>query len=158
MAVETLTATGASEADGVVGHGLARTLKYVATTVEVSAAASVSSKYTLARLPSSARLAGSGRLYWDDMATSGAPTLDIGLEGPSFTEDDDVLNDGLDLATAQTAGTILIKDKANYGKKLYEIAGLSDDPNEIWEIKGVIRDAAVIAGGTLTAELIYSAN
>ncbi len=91
------------------------------------------------------------------MATSGAPTLDIGLVGPSFTYDDDVLNDGLDLATANTTtGARLIKDIANIAKPLWQLAGLTADPDEIWTIKAVIRDAAVIAGGTLSTDLIYS--
>lgn len=156
MAVEHLTATGAGTTDAVVQNGYAKNLKYVATTIEVTAAASVSSTYKIARVPSGARLAGSGRLYWDDMATSGAPTLDIGVSGESFTLDDDIINDGLDLATANVIGIPIIKDKANYGKPLYELAGLSSDPGEIWTIQGEIKDAAVIAGGTLTAEIIYS--
>lgn len=154
MAVETTTATGVIT--DPPQNGYSRSVKQVTSTVEVSAAASVSSTYTLGYLPSGARLSGAARLYWDDMATSGSPTLDIGLVGPSFTYDDDKLNDGLDLATAQTAGAKIIKDIANQYKPLWQLAGLTSDPDEVWTVKAVIRDAAVIAGGTLTADLIYA--
>lgn len=156
MAVEHKTATGAGTTDPVPSNGYSKNLKAQFTTVEVTAAASVSSTYKIARVPSGARLVGAGRLYWDDMATSGSPTLDIGVSGPSFTLDDDIINDGLDLATVNNSGLPFVKDKANYGKPLYELAGLTADPNEIWTIQGEIKDAAVIAGGTLTAEVIYT--
>lgn len=154
MSVENLTATGF--VTDPPQNGFSRNIKQVTSTVEVSAAASVSSTYVLGYLPSGARLSGMARLYWDDMATSGSPTLDIGVGGTSFTFDDDKLNDGLDLATAQTAGAKIVKDIANQYKPLWQLAGLTADPDEIWVIKGVIRDAAVIAGGTLTADLIYA--
>lgn len=156
MAVEHLTATGAATTDSVPQNGYAKNLKYVAATIEVTAAASVSSTYKIARVPSGARLASSGRLYWDDMATSGSPVMDVGMSGESFTLDDNVLNDGLDLATANVIGIPIIKDKANYGKRLWEIAGLAADPREIWTLQAEIKGAAVIAGGTLTAEVVYS--
>ena len=155
MAVESKTATAILS--DPPQNGMKRNLKHVPVTVEVSAAASVSSSYTLAYVPSGARLSGASRLYWDDMATSGSPTLDIGLSGPSFTYDDDKLNDGLDLATVNTTtGTRVIKDIVDMYKPLWLIAGLSADPDEVWTIKGVIRDAAVVAGGTLSGEFIYS--
>lgn len=154
MAVEALTATGVIT--DPPQNGFSRSVKNVPVTVEVTAAASVSSRYTLGYAPSGARLGGLARLYWDDMATSGAPTLDIGLDGPSFTYDDDILNDGLDLATVNTAGLKIIKDIANLNKPLWQLAGLSADPDEIWRIRGVIRDAAVIAGGTLAGDIAYS--
>lgn len=155
MAVESLTATAVLA--NPPQNGFKRSLKHEPATVEVSAAASVSSRYILGYVPSGARIAASSRLYWDDMATSGAPTLDVGLLGPSFAYDDDVLNDGMDLATVNTAtGLRIVKDIANQYKPLWQIAGLTSDPDEIWTIKAVIRDAAVIAGGTLTCDLIYS--
>jgi hypothetical protein len=154
MSVENLTATGIIS--DPPQNGIKRSKKHIPVTVEVSAAASVSSTYTLAYVPSGARL-GDSRLYWDDMATSGAPTLDIGLSGPSFTYDDDKLNDGLDLATANaTTGTKIVKDIANQYKPLWLLAGLTSDPDEIWTIKAVIRDAAVTAGGTLSGEINFS--
>jgi hypothetical protein len=153
MAVESKTATALLT--DPPQNGYSRSVKNVPVTVEVSAAASVSSSYTLGYVPSGARLGGLARLYWDDMATSGSPTLDIGIGGTSFTFDDDKLNDGLDLATANTTGIRVIKDIANQHKRLWEIAGLTSDPCEMWVVKGVIRDAAVIAGGTLSGDLAY---
>lgn len=157
MAVENLTATGAATTDPIPQNGFADKLSYLPTTVEVSASASVSSTYILARVPSSARLSAASKVYWDDMATTGSPTLDIGVQGTSFTYDDDLINDGLALSSAG-AGSIYIKAIENYGKPLWQLAGLSSDPHEIWTIKGKIKDAAVTTGGTLTSELIYSCN
>ncbi|HKY19574.1 MAG TPA: hypothetical protein VJM31_00020 [Vicinamibacterales bacterium] len=155
MAVESKTATNLTADPSV--NGYAKSVKNQPFTVEVSAAASVSSSYTLGYAPTSARFGGLARLYWDDMATSGSPTLDIGVGGTSFTFDDDKLNDGLDLATVNTtSGVRLIKDIANQHKRLWELAGLTSDPGEVWVIKGVIRDAAVIAGGTLSGDLAYT--
>lgn len=157
MAVENLTATGAATTDPIPQNGYADKVSRLCTSVEVSASASVSSTYVLARLPSSARLGGLSKLYWDDMATAGSPTLDIGAEGPSETYDDDSINDGLALSSAST-GSIVIKTIDNYTKPLWEICGLSSDPNEIFTIKGKIKDAAVTTGGTLISEFVYTTN
>lgn len=153
MAVENLTATGVD--DNPPQNGFARSLKYSSTTVEVSAAASVSSKYVLGYLPSGARLPSNAILYWDDMATSGSPTIDLGLRGGSLTYDDDGINDGLLLSSAST-GAAIIKSSDNYGKPLWKLAGLTSDPDEIWALVAVIRDAAVTAGGTLGCQIIYA--
>lgn len=153
MAVESKVATGI---DTEPPHnGYAQSVKNVPFTVEVSAAASVSSSYTLGYVPSGAKFGALAKLYWDDMATTGSPTLDIGVGGPSFTFDDDKINDGLALSSAST-GSLIIKDLANLNKPLWQLAGLSSDPCETWVIKGVIRDAAVTTGGTLAGDLAYT--
>lgn len=154
MAVENLTATGAGTTSAVGSHGLADTVKYDSTTVEVSASASASSTYALHRVPSGARITAASKLYWDDLATAGSPTLDIGVSGPSFTYNDALLNDGLDAASAGT-GSIIIKTIDNYGKPLWELAALTSDPGEVWTVKVKIKDADVTTGGTLRSELFY---
>lgn len=127
-------------------------------TVEVGSADSATSTYTMARIPSSARILGMSKLYWDDLASAGAPTLDIGVfvvRTGDFTSDADALNDGLDAATAST-GTAVVKDKANYGKRVWEfINGQTTDPNCDVFIKVSLLDADVNVGGTVTLELAY---
>ena len=128
-------------------------------TVEVGSADSATSTYLMARLPSNAVILGASKLYGDDLASSGAPTLDIGvfnLDGKSvITDDDDALNDGISAAAAIEAS--VVKDVANYGKKLYEhVNGQTSDPKGELDIKITLKDAAVNVGGTLTLELFYT--
>lgn len=156
MAVETLTATRrAANADATPGHGLAGTVKALVGTVEMTAAASATSTYSFGKIPTNARILGLSELHNDDLATTGSPTLDIGLfavEG-NITDNDDALNDGLDAATAGTKD--VIKDKANYGKYAYELAGETTDPGGLLEVKVTLKDAACDSGGTISLELLY---
>ena len=65
------------------------------TTVEVSASASTTSTYWVARLPSNARSHGLSQIATDDMADTGSPTLDVGtfgFDGNVTTDDDDSIN------------------------------------------------------------------
>jgi hypothetical protein len=128
-------------------------------TVEVGAADSATSTYLMARLPSHARILGQSRLYFDDLASAGSPTIDIGIfptRTGDFTGDADALNDGLDAATVMSTGTPVIKDKANYGKRAWEfISGVTVDPVCDVYIKLSLLDADVNVGGTVTLELFY---
>lgn len=128
-------------------------------TVEVGSADSATSTYLMARLPSNVRILGTSRMWWDDLASTGSPTLDIGVfpvRTGDFTEDADALNDGLDAATAGT-GTAVIKDIANYGKRAWEfINGQTADPNCDVYIKVSLLDAAVNVGGTITLQIDYT--
>ena len=128
-------------------------------TVEVGAADSDTSTYAIARLPSNARLLGASRIYTDDLASAGAPTLDIGvfnLSGQStITDDDDAINAGIDAATVTDASFIL--GIANYGKKLYEyVSGQTEDPGGDLDITITLKDADVNVGGTITVEIFYT--
>lgn len=131
-------------------------------TVEVGSADSATSTYHLARLPSAARILGTSRVFWDDLASSGAPTLDIGVFNPTgravITDDDDALNDGLDAATVNTTtGSRVVKDIANIGKRLWEyVAQQTEDPKGQLDIKVTLKDADVNVGGTLSIELYYT--
>lgn len=151
-----LDADPISLADAGIGGG---SVKSFIETVEVGAADSATSTYLLARLPSNAVILGASKIYGDDLASAGAPTLDIGvfnLEGKSvITDDDDALNDGIDAASA--IETAVVKDVANYGKKLYEhVSGQTEDPKGQLDIKVTLKDADVNVGGTLTLELFYT--
>jgi hypothetical protein len=127
-------------------------------TVEVAAAANADSRYTGFRLPMSARIHGAlSRLAWDDLASSGSPTLDIGLApvDGNLTLDEDAINDGLALSSAST-GSYFIKDIANWGKRLWEVAGLSSDPGGFADVILTIKDAAANDGGTISMTVCYS--
>ena len=128
-------------------------------TVEVGSADSATSTYLMARIPSNARILGSSAMWWDDMASAGAPTFDIGIfpvRTGDFTADDDALNLDLDAATVQTAGARVINDIANFGKRLWEfINGQTTDPSCDCYIKVTLKDAAVNVGGTLTIQINY---
>lgn len=129
------------------------------STVAVAAAASANSVYTFFRVPTSARIHGLSEVSLDDLASTGAPTLDFGFAAvdSNFTTDDDALNDGIDAATA-ASGTKLIKDLANYGKTVWELLGLSEDPGGLADVIGTIKDAATNTGGDVTVTLVYSTN
>lgn len=130
----------------------------VTSTVEVSAAASAGSVYRMLRLPSGARIMGTSIISIDDLASAGAPTLDIGVapvSGSLAAADPDAINDGIDAATAGESK--VIKDRANYGKRLWELAGASADPEGMIDLTVNLVDAAANVGGTITVEVTYTA-
>lgn len=127
-------------------------------TQEVAAAAS-SSTVAFFRIPSRARILQCSRIYSDDLATSGSPTLDLGLfaVNGNITSDDDCLNDGLSLSAVSTAGAgnFVIKDFATAGKAAWEYTTATSDPGGEFIVKGTIRDAATTTTGTVTLEIVY---
>lgn len=131
-------------------------------TVEVGSADSATSTYHMARLPSNARIMGASKIWWDDLASAGSPTIDIGVFNPSglsgITDDPDAINDGMDAATANTAtGLTVVKDPANIGKRLWEfVNGQTSDPQQELDVKLTLADADVNVGGTVTIELYYT--
>jgi len=158
MAVENLSGT-IRGVDATYGVGEGGTLKSKTVTVEISAAASATSTYFQGklRIPSIARLSGLGKVHCDDLASSGSPTLDVGLfaVNGNITSDDDALNDGIDAASAGSVS--LIKDISNYGKKAYEfVSGQTSDPQGELDVVLTIKDAATNTGGTVTMELFYT--
>lgn len=123
---------------------------------EVTAGDSATSTYRLCRLPSNARLLGSSHISWDDLASTGAPTIDLGVvnvaDESRITDDSDAINDGLDAASAASQ-TSVIKSINDYGKKLYEfVSGQTTDPKGELEIMLTIADADVNTGGTIVAQ------
>ncbi len=160
MTLYTLTATERAAALGVAtGQGISKTVHNLTATVELAAAASAST-ISFGKIPANARLLGSSRLYWDDLATSGSPTLDVGLAAVNgnITSDDDCINDGLALSAVSTAmaGNILVKDIANAGQLAYLlVSGQTTNPGGVLTVTGIVRDAATTATGTITLDLNY---
>lgn len=144
--------------DAIPGTGEGTNLKYICTTKSVTAR-TANDTLKVITLPSSARIAGGSLVSFDDLASSGSPTLDIGIAphedvNNDYTADPDALNDGIDVATA--AGTAkLIKDHANYGKALWELFGLSEDPGIPLDIYLSFVDANTNATGDVTTEVYY---
>lgn len=142
--------------DAVYGKGEAGNVKIVTSTVEV-ATGTTGKTYKLARIPSNARIAGQSSLYWDDLATSGSPDLDIGLASvdSNITSDPDALNNGLDASATGTS--LVIADRANYGKQAWEfVNGQTTDPSGELDIYLTTTTAAINQAGTVTLELYYS--
>lgn len=158
----TVYATVRRAANTVIGKGDAGTLRsFGARTIEVVASASGTVVDFKLRVPLDTRIDALSRLYHDDLAASGSPTLDIGcypVDG-NFTADDDCLTDGVAVsavmtASTQTIGVPVIKDYANAGKQLWEfISGATAATGGFADIKGVIRDAATTVTGTVTLDL-----
>lgn len=129
-------------------------------TVEAAAAAAAGTEYVFFRIPTNARIHGLSEVRFDDLASTGSPTIDFGLKAVdgNVTSDDDALNDGVDVATAAGSAR-LIKDHANYGKRAWEyVSGVTSDPGGFLDVIVTIKDAAVNTGGTITATLVYSTN
>jgi hypothetical protein len=134
-------------------------VKCATATVEVGSADSATSTYHLARIPSNAIILGASRVYWDDLASSGAPTIDIGLFAvdSNITDDDDAINDGMDAATVNTSGLSVLKTPVDMiGLEAWDLVnGQTSNPGGELDLKLTLKDADVNAGGTVRLELLY---
>jgi hypothetical protein len=109
------------------------------------------------RIPSGARILRGSIIQFDDLASTGSPTLDIGLAAVNgnITTDVDALNDGIDCFTA-AASAPMVKDHANWGKRAWEyVNGQTTDPKGFVDVIVTILDAATNTGGTLSATLVF---
>jgi len=126
-------------------------------TVEVGAADSDTSTYHIAHLPSNCRLSGASWIGYDDLASAGAPTIDIGTFNfaDGTANDVDSINDGLTVATA-AVNVPMIKDIANIGKYLWDIGtSPASDPGGFIDIFLTLDDADVNVGGTISGSIFY---
>lgn len=143
---------------GLTGAKVERAATVIDSTVEVAAATAADTRYEMLRIPSRARIHGLSRVRFDDLASTGSPTIDFGLAAVdgNITTDEDALNDGVDVATA--AGSAhLIKDHANEGRMAWEfVSGLTADPGGFFDVIITTKDAACNTGGTVTLNLVYS--
>jgi hypothetical protein len=158
MAVENLVAVGATPADSRAGHGMGGDVKCWSRTIEITAAASDTSTYTFGYVPANARILGISRYSIDDCDTGSTATMDFGLYpvDANITADVDALNDGIILGTA-AKDQPLIKTIDNYGKRAWQfVTGATVTTKGDFVLKGVIDDADVSAGGTVTVELYYT--
>lgn len=125
---------------------------------EVTAGDSATSTYRMCRLPSNARILGASSVSWDDLASSGSPTIDIGVANVAdkkavITNDPDAINDGLSAAAAASRASV-IKSIDDYGKMVWEfVNGQTTDPKGDLDIMLTLADAAANDGGTIVLEL-----
>lgn len=154
------TATERKANSGIAaGKGTAHDLKtLLVSTVEFAATTAVTNTVKFGKIPSNARIAGCSRVYWDDLATTGSPTLDIGLGAVNgnVTDDPDALNDGLDVAAVSTTdvGSRVVKDIANLGLPAWDyVNGVTSDPGGELEVYGSIVDAGTTVTATISIEL-----
>ena len=153
---ETAATQRRSADDLVVSVGEAYSVKNLTATVELAASAS-GDTVDFGRIPSNARILAASRLYNDDLATAGSPTLDLGLYSvkSNITDDPDALTNGVDLANAGS-DTLAIADHANSGLPAWDfVNGQSSDPGGEFIVKGVVKDAATTQAGTVTLDLFY---
>lgn len=140
------------------GEGGGKVRKWVET-IETVADDSATSTYTMARLPSNARIFGSSKISHDALGATTA-ALGIGLYNTSsrteFTNSATALNTAI---VASTAGTKdLIADRANWGKRLWEYTTATSDPRCDMDVKVVIEGAVNLSSGagTITVEIDYA--
>lgn len=147
-------ATDRRDSQGLIpGVGNANVLQVLCTaSIELATVVADGDTIRLGRIPSNARLAGISEASWDDLASSGAPTLDIGLASvnSNITSDADALSAGGLLATA-TTGSRVISEIANYGKRAWEfVSGQTSDPGGELDVYASVVDAATNTAGTLS--------
>ena len=141
-------------------HGGAYDVKNLTSTVEVTVATSTGDTIVFGYIPSNARILGSSRLYWDDMATAGAPTMDLGIgavDGNLVNANDpDALSNGHALATATPTGAGAVSPIENFGLPAWDfVASETSDPGGTLKVYGTMLDAVTTQTGTATLELYY---
>jgi hypothetical protein len=131
-------------------------------TVEVGAADTASSTYLMARLPSNAVILPASTLYWDDLTTTGSPTVDVGVYNMSgksdFTDDPDALSNGHDVTSAGSGALITQGASISaYGQYLWDhIGSVTSDPKTDVDIKLKLVDANVAGGGSMSVVIYYT--
>lgn len=151
----TLRADVRRQSVATIGQGEAGNVKAVAVSKSVTARTAGDTMKML-RMPSNARIHRSSQVAWDDLASAGAPTMDVGVGSvdSNITSDPDALLNGLDVTGAGTNN--LVSDHADYGKPLWELAGLSSDPGGELDIYVSFVDAATNVTGDVTLEVYYT--
>jgi len=122
-------------------------------TITLAASASGTTVF-LGRIPTSMRLLPDCYIYNGDLATSGSPTLDIGLASveSNITSTAACIHNGIALsATALT--TRLFSAETDVGLPAWQIAGSSSDPGGVVDIYATVKDAATNASGTIAVAI-----
>jgi len=128
---------------------------------EVSALASIGSKYIFARIPSNARIS-ELLLHSDDVGATG--DADFGIyettENGGAVVDADHFASALDINAAALAGTNIAHESGVFPIEslempLWEALGLTEDPNKEYDIVATLTEAAA-DGGTLVLKTRYA--
>jgi len=151
------TATERKASSGLtVGPGSANALYCLTSVVEVAANTAAGATHKFMRIPSNARISNLSRVYWDDLSTSGSPTLDMGLASvnANITSDPDAFSEGHDVTSADTSGEPLLDRFEEAGDYAWDfVNGQTTDPGGELDVYGSLVDAANSATGTITVEL-----
>lgn len=124
-------------------------------TVAIAAADDNGSTYTIARVPSNAILSNQSEIEND--AISGGNDFNVGFYKIDGTViDDNALLDALDLSSATTTKLLSGVDKNLRSNKVWQLAGLSADPQTLIDI--VLTSVTVgTAAGDITMETFFTA-
>jgi hypothetical protein len=164
MAIENLQ-TNHARTNSLIYPYTANSVHVVKGVLEMSAAATVASTYDFGLIPPDAIICyyASG-FSSDDLATTGSPTLSIGLFGENgslsdlgYSDDDDCIRSGIALSSANSS-TRLIGDIANVNKPVWQLisgVSLSKPVRGPLRVKGTLVAADCDTGGTLLLELVY---
>lgn len=136
----------AAQAGGEVGS--------LIETVPVTNGDSSTSTLRFGYVPSNAVILPSSRI--DNDAVTGVSDFDLGVYKDGVVVDADCLVDGASIASAgilAVPGAVV--SNANKPKMLWQLAGLTADPQTLLEIRGTL-NANATASGNVTLTLIYA--
>lgn len=150
-------ATERQAAQGLVaGKGEGQSVKkLICSTTELAVVTAAGFTVKVGRIASNARILPTGLIFNDDLATTGSPTLDLGLASvdSNITSDPDAINAGIALSAATTTTTIMA-DAADAGQFAWEfVNGQTEDPGGELDVFFTVADAATTQAGTVTVEL-----
>ena len=140
-------------------------LRISVDTVTTASDDSATSTYHLARIPSNAIILPTSTIYWDDLASSGSPTLDVGLWATkenwnaitaelSAGYDIEALTTALDTSSAGSAS--VISDHTNGILPAWDhMASVTVDPGGMLDVKVSVYEHALAVAGQITLCLHY---
>ena len=153
---ESTTFPPAKAGPGLMGGNV----KCVVETVEVANGDSATSTYRLGRIPSNAIILPMSKLHYDDLQTTGSPTMDVGLfnigNDDGITDDDNCLASAIDVAGGAGSTSLNGGDIANAGLPAWDyVASQTEDPHQLLEVIATLKTVDIDLGGTMTLELYY---
>lgn len=156
----TLLSTERRDTQGLVaGKGDSHGLKCITSVIEV-APASQNDTVKCMRIPSNARISNLSRVYWDDLTTSGSPTLAFGLASvdANITSDPNAFSEGHDVTSADTTGEPLLDLFEKAGDYAWEfVNGQTTDPKGELDVYFTIEAGATVTNtGTVLCDLYYT--
>jgi len=139
-------------AEAVFAEGRMRCIQSGA--IAIANGDSATSKIYFGKIPSNAvALAGLSTLKHG--AATGVNDFDLGLEKDGATVSANCFADALDVSTAGAKDPCASIAVGDWGKRIWELLGLANDPGCEYDVVGTM-NAAATAGASIALELIYS--
>lgn len=139
------------------GVGNANVLQVLMSSVVEVPPSSSGDTIFFGRIPSNARISNQSKVYWDDLTTSGSPTLDFGLASvdANITNDPDAFSNGHDVTSADTSGELLLDLFEKSGDYAWDfVNGQTTDPKGLLDVFATVKDAATLGlTGTVLCEV-----